>query len=138
MRTFFDSSALAKRYIQEAGSDEVLKFCMEATEIGVSIICYPEILSAFCRLKREGHLTQTGLSQAKRELQADLAEASVLELTEITVENAASLLETNALKAMDALHIATALEWQAEMFVSGDEQQLKAAKKAGLKIRKVG
>jgi len=36
---------------------------------------------------------------------------------------------------LDALHIACALEWGAELFVSSDQQQLRAAKRAGLKIQ---
>ena len=138
MKIFFDSSALAKRYIQEAGSEEVLKLCIEADEICVSIICYPEIISAFCRLKREGRLNQAGLSKIKRHLVDDLSEAAVLGLNEAVVDRAAALLEANALKAMDALHIATALEWSSDLFVSGDDLQLKAAKKAGLRVQPVG
>jgi predicted nucleic acid-binding protein len=41
-------------------------------------------------------------------------------------------LEDNALRAMDALHIACALEWRAELFVSSDKQQIMAAEKSGL------
>ena len=37
----------------------------------------------------------------------------------------------------DAIHIACALEWNADLFVSSDEKQLLAAKKAGLKITQV-
>ena len=138
MKVFFDSSALVKRYVEETGSNEVVELCAGADEIGVSVICYPEIISAVCRLKRDGHLTQAGVSQTRRELSDDLAEATVLAVNENVVEHSISLLEGNALKAMDALHVASALVWDADLFVSGDDQQLKAAKKTGLKIQRVG
>jgi len=38
---------------------------------------------------------------------------------------------------MDAIPIACAIEWNADLFVSSDEKQLLAAKKAGLKITQV-
>jgi predicted nucleic acid-binding protein len=38
---------------------------------------------------------------------------------------------------LDALHIACALEWKAELFVSSDNRQIKAAKQAGLNIQEV-
>jgi hypothetical protein len=38
---------------------------------------------------------------------------------------------------MGALHVACALEWNAELLASSDERPLKAAGKAGLKTRKV-
>jgi predicted nucleic acid-binding protein len=36
---------------------------------------------------------------------------------------------------MDALHIACALEWGAEVFVSADARQLAAARRAGLRTK---
>jgi hypothetical protein len=45
-----------------------------------------------------------------------------------------SLLEEHPLRAMDALHLACALSYQADSFVSADHRQLSAARKAGLKV----
>ena len=53
MRVFFDSSAFVKRYVREAGTDLVLSWCEQATELCLSGIALPEIVSAFCRLLRE-------------------------------------------------------------------------------------
>lgn len=44
-------------------------------------------------------------------------------------------IEASPVRAMDALHVACALEWDAELFASADKQQLSAAKKAGLKTQ---
>ena len=63
MRVFFDSSAFAKRYISEPGTDKVLAWCDQATEIGLSAIALPEIISAFCRLRREGKVDDTQYRQ---------------------------------------------------------------------------
>ena len=59
LNVFFDSSALAKRYIEEKGSDQVQAILSSASALAVSVICIPEIVSALsaggangdCRLK---------------------------------------------------------------------------------------
>jgi hypothetical protein len=38
---------------------------------------------------------------------------------------------------MDTFHISAALEWKADLFVSSDLHQIKAAKKAGLTVRSI-
>ncbi|MEI6068853.1 MAG: type II toxin-antitoxin system VapC family toxin [Methylococcaceae bacterium] len=57
MLVFFDTSAFVKRYVNESGTDKVRAWCDNATEIGLSGIALPEIISAFCRLQREGKIT---------------------------------------------------------------------------------
>ncbi len=52
MRVFFDSSAFVKRYVNEAGTDAVLHWCDQATEIILSGIALPEATSLFCQLQR--------------------------------------------------------------------------------------
>jgi predicted nucleic acid-binding protein len=138
MMIFLDSSALFKRYVEEDGSDDVRDLCAVADAIGTSALCLPEILSAAHRLKREGRIDSGDVTRIKQELRADLRDAAVMGLNEAVIERAASLVEASPLKTLDALHVATAVEARADLFVSGDEQQLKAARKAGLKTRRVG
>jgi predicted nucleic acid-binding protein len=38
---------------------------------------------------------------------------------------------------MDALHVASAIAWKADLFVTSDKRQFQAAKKAKLKCRLV-
>ena len=46
MRLFLDSSAFAKRFVNEAGSQDVERLCSLADELALSVICVPEIVSA--------------------------------------------------------------------------------------------
>jgi predicted nucleic acid-binding protein len=50
------------------------------------------------------------------------------------LKNTTELLEKNILRSLDAIHIACALEWQSELFVSSDERQVTAAIKSGLNV----
>ena len=132
MKTFFDSSAFAKRYVEEEGSDTVELLCGEATELAVSVICVPEIVSALNRRMREGALTKTQYRTAKSCLSAEVAN-----LVPEVIADAVRVLESNAVRAMDALHVACALQWDAALFVSSDERQLSAAKKMKLRTKRV-
>ena len=53
MKLSVDSSALAKRYIQEPGSEELEIFLQRASELAFSIILLPEVISALNRRLRE-------------------------------------------------------------------------------------
>lgn len=137
MRTFFDSSAFAKRYIEEPGSDKVEKICSQATMLGVSSICLPEIISALCRLRWRSTITEDQYENAKQALLKDLEDALICNITPSVIRQSIHILETNRVRTLDALHIGCALEWKAELFVSSDIRQISAARKTGLKMLKV-
>jgi predicted nucleic acid-binding protein len=137
MKVFFDSSAFAKRYIVEPGSDKVEKICLQSSMLGVSSICLPEIISALCRLRRQSAITEDEYETAKQALLRDLQDALVCNITPSVIKQSIHILETNKVRSLDALHIACALEFEAEAFISSDVHQLSAAKTVGLKVLKV-
>lgn len=137
MKTFFDSSAFVKRYVEEPGSDEVEAACLAATDLGLCVICVPEILSAFNRRLRERGLRQSDYKLMKERLLEDVTDATIVDLTPAVIKEAVVMLETSILRAADALHIAAAVAWDAEWFISADRRQLAAARKAGLRTKAV-
>ena len=138
MRLVLDSSALAKRYVEEVGSDEVEELLAATSVLGLCIICTPEVVSALNRRHREGVLTADEYRQAKAQLAADVKDATVLNLTPAVIGRSVALLERSVLRAMDSLHVACAIEWGADLFVSSDHRQATAAADAGLEIRFIG
>ena len=137
MKVFLDSSALAKRYIQEAGSDRLEKILLSSSSVGVAVICVPEIISALCRLRRERKLRTSDYPRARRALLADVSDMSVVNLTDAVVARAVSLLERSLLRSPDALQVACAAEWQTELFVSADQRQCTSARAFGLKVEQL-
>jgi len=137
VKTFFDASAFAKRYVEEAGSQLVDDICLNAKEVSISVICVPEIISALNRRIREKRLSRRDYVTIKRHLSDDVRDAVIVNLIPEVIVTSTKLLEVSPLRAMDALHVACALVWEAELFVSSDKQQIAAAKKAGLKIKLV-
>lgn len=137
MRIYFDSSAFAKRFIEEPGSQRIDDICQEASEVGLSIICFPEILSALNRKVREKSISNRNYTIAKNRLSEELSDIEIINITPKVVAKAALLLETNPLRAMDAMHVACAIEWDADFFVTSDRRQADAAKNAKLRIESV-
>ena len=133
MKLSVDSSSVAKRYIQEVGSDKLDDLLQHASVLALCVILVPEIISGLNRRLRERALTDKDYSEAKRQLLDDVRDATVLQITPAVVSHSVKLLESNVLRAMDALHIACALEWKADLFVTSDRRQLDAAANAGLR-----
>ena len=135
MKAFLDSSAFAKRFVNEDGSEVVEAICAQAGALGLSAICVPEVVSALNRRLRERILTGPQYREAKQRLLDDVRDADIIQLTPAVLGAAIRILEASPVRAMDALHIACALEWGADVFASADTRQLTAAKRAGLKTK---
>jgi len=135
VKTFFDSSSFAKRYIEEKGSNQVDAVCQDASDLSISVICIPEIISALNRRIRERSLSQKDYHIIKRALSDDVRDIHIINLTEEVIATSTKLLEKHSLRAMDALHISCALEWGADLFVSSDRKQIHAAGQAGLQTK---
>ena len=138
MKLAIDSSAFAKRYVKELGSEKLDDFLRNASELGLSIIALPEIVSALNRRLREDALSDEDYAKAKKALINDMHDATVLQITPGVISKTVNLLESNVLRAMDALHVACALEWNAHLFVTADRRQFDAAKNSGLHTEFIG
>lgn len=137
MKTLFDASSFAKRYFEERGSQEVENICKKTTVLGLCVILVPEIISGLSRHQRDGLLSMDDYMIAKKALLQDIKDAQVINLSPKIIAIAISFLENNVLRAMDALHIACAVEWGAQLFVTSDTKQIVAAKNAGLKVKSI-
>jgi predicted nucleic acid-binding protein len=93
MRLAVDFSSFAKRYIQEAGSDELDDLLQHASELALCVVLVPELISGLNRRLREGALTDKDYRKAKRLLLEDVRDATVLQLTPAVISRSATLLE---------------------------------------------
>ncbi len=137
MKLYLDSSAFAKRFVEEAGSQNVERLCSQATELGLSVLCVPEIISALNRRLREKALTRQDYLHAKQRLAQEVRDAAIINLTPDVIQSCIGILETSSLRTMDALHVACAMAWEVDLFVSSDRRQVAAAKAAGLRTRQI-
>ena len=137
MKVFFDTSAFVKRYVNEAGSQAVVEICQNADTVALSIICLPEIISTLRRLVREGILSEQQYHNIKVLIFNDFEDIDICELTSEVMLHIISSLETNSLRAMDAIHLGCALAYAPDKFVSSDKRQINAAHAVGLTVVEV-
>jgi predicted nucleic acid-binding protein len=134
LKIFLDTSALAKRYVQEPGSEELEAFFLRIKEVVVSTLSLPEFGAALGRKVREKEITKKAAAYALNEFEKDWENLFIkIPLTEAIAKTAASLTIKNPLKGADAVHLATAMITEVALFVVSDQQLLKTSEKMGLK-----
>ncbi|MBM3238987.1 type II toxin-antitoxin system VapC family toxin [Candidatus Poribacteria bacterium] len=109
---FFDSSALAKRYVAEVGSNWVKSICNPNAQniIACSNLAEVEVSSAFCRRCREGYITTSERDGLIATLHHDCnVEYYLLNVTNTILNRAIDLLKNYPLRGYDAVQLATAL-----------------------------
>jgi uncharacterized protein len=137
MKAFFDSSALAKRYVQESGTQQVNDVFLQTDQVFASMIALPEIISALTRKRIEKDITREQFDEQKKELLLDFQDYSVCDLTQEVLTRTIQLIEQHSLRTLDAIHLASAMEAKVDVFVSSDVKQMKAAAALKLKCLKV-
>jgi predicted nucleic acid-binding protein len=107
---FFDSSALVKAYIAEAGTNWVRTILDDPQHrISISALAEVEVISALTRRYNEGDLTQVELNQACDELSQDCAAYFLVDITSQLLEAAVSNARNHSLRAYDAVQLASAI-----------------------------
>ncbi len=135
MNIFFDSSAFIKKFVKEQGSTEVDEYCQQASMLGLSVICLPEMMSALNRKLREGNLSEEDYFFVKDQIVAVIEDIQIINLVPEVINKSIVLLENNVLRSLDALHISCALEWKTDLFISADKRQIQAAVNSELPVK---
>jgi predicted nucleic acid-binding protein len=140
---YFDTSALIKRYVEEPGRREVLTL-LRRNHCVISAVLPVEIRSALRRRMAERSLDAKRMPSVLKRIAGDRAYWIVLEVSSDVLAAAESLSGTSALRALDAIHVASARLFsdrtaaESFTFISADAQQTRVAEALGLKSRYVG
>lgn len=110
MILYLDTSALVKLYAEEPGREEVQSAVKDARVVAVSEIGYVEACSALARKEREGFFSADEHDATVEQLQRDYREVYLSRpVTGDLIARAGALAREHALRAYDAVHLATAL-----------------------------
>jgi predicted nucleic acid-binding protein len=136
---YLDSSALVKRYVTEAGSEEVGRACNTADILGTALITKAEVSAAFARAARMGILSEEEAIENLALFQIQWQDYFRLPVSEATVNSAAHLAWEYNLRGYDAVHLAAALYWQNAVseivtLFTYDRQLWDAGRKIGLMV----
>lgn len=134
---FCDTSALAKLYVREDGTEAVAAQAAASDAIAVCRIAWVEIMSALARRAREQPGDAPAIAQARRQFALDWPHYLTLEVTQHLVELAGEYADAFALRAYDSVQLAAAQTLNRELpgevrFACHDARLGKAARLLGI------
>lgn len=137
MISYVDTSALVKLLLREEGGSELVRGILDASDVAVtSRVTYPEGRAALSAAMRAGRLVAHEHARSKRDLDRALAALTIVELDPRVARAAGDVSERFALRAYDAVHLASALvvDEGDTVVVTWDRALANAAGAAGLGV----
>jgi uncharacterized protein len=140
---YFDTSALIKRYVSEKGSARVVSL-LRRHDLLSSAITPVEVMSALCRRKRNGELSNEDFAATLSRVHGERTRWELVELGRTVLSQAEEIVQGIVpMRSLDAIHVASLVTFQAESgtripFVTGDDRQRQAAAQIGLDVVWVG
>ena len=142
MWTYFDTSALVKRYVDEPGRREVLRL-LRRNEILTSAVLPVELRSSLRRRVAEGTIDAVRLPAILKHVAADRPYWTLVEVGIDVLAGAEALVAAHPIRTLDAIHVASAQLFAARVsmpgliFVSADKRQTETGAAVGLLVRHI-
>jgi len=136
---YFDTSSLAKWYINESKSDDVEKYIQQHGPVSISDLTVVEMRCLLARRRREKNITAKIEMEIFSTFQEDIRRRFLIchpfpaDLAAGTV-NLMSLLSDIPVRTLDALHLMIANELSTDILATSDDVMAKGAKALGLKV----
>lgn len=136
MTTYFETSAIVKLLVTEGRSDRADELWDSADLVATSELSYAEARAALAAARRSGRLTREDLDGAKGALEDRFRHLHRVEVTRDVVRSAGDLADEHALRAYDAVHLASALALEAPglILVTWDDDLAQAGRRAGFAL----
>jgi len=139
MILYCDTSALIKRYVEEAGSEDVNTLWDRASIVATSVVAFAETMATFSRKFREGVLSTREYRIMVEEFKENYGQLVLVPLNQDLDKSIENILKKHPLRGFDAIHLASALvflhsEAPPFMFACFDSTLNQAARKEGLKV----
>lgn len=137
-RAYFDTSAIVKRYVAEAGSSRT-RALIRRHRVVASVLTPIEALSALARRHAAGDLSDRDFAAIVSRLGGDRHTWELVEVSGPVLARAEDLVRTGTLRTLDAIHISSALVFESAAgtrlpFITGDHRQRGAAALARLEV----
>lgn len=135
MKAYLDTSAILKLMVRDEPGAVRVREVIDAADVSfTSRIAHPEGRAALASVRRSGRLTPREHTRAKQRLAQMLEQVAIVELTAPLGEAAGAVAERYKLRALDAIHLASALAGDDgdTVMVTWDRELAAAARRAGL------
>jgi len=142
MWAYFDTSALVKRYVAEAGRPDVLRL-LRRYDVVTSAILPVELRGALRRRAAEGTLNNARVTEMLTRVATDREFWALIGVGKDVLDAAETLVTAHPLRTLDAIHVASAQLFATRMgtpalvFVSADARQTAAAAAVGMTPRHI-
>lgn len=142
MIAYLDTSALLKNYLEEAGSEAVIRVWEASEAVAISAVGCAEAMATFHRKRREGVISREILDEVVDLFKKEWDSLNVLEVSRDLHRTIGHLVSEHPLRGFDAIHLASALVLTASsqmdlVFASADRRLVEAAGKEGLAVQAV-
>jgi len=136
---YFDTSALAKWYLNEARSEEVEKYVQEHGPVAVSQLTVVEMRCLLARRRRERNIDSKMEAQIFATFQEDIRQNFLIchpfpENLAAGAVNLLSVLADVPLRTLDALHLMIAKEIQTDVLATADKMMAAGGKMMGFSV----
>ncbi|MFO7640208.1 MAG: type II toxin-antitoxin system VapC family toxin [Candidatus Competibacteraceae bacterium] len=140
-RAYLDTSALAKWYLNEPGSEDFVRDIQGLDVAVISSLTQTEMRSLLARRRRMGELTHELESVVYASFLDDITQGSLhlysVEDTRFAeAVNLISRYPEHPLRTLDALHLAVARHWEVETLATADAVMAEAAVSMGFAVRR--
>lgn len=136
---YFDTSALIKRYVREAGSAQVVAL-LRRHDLLSSAITPVEIMSALGRRRHDRELSEAAFTATMNRVRSERVHWELIEVGDTVLSRAEEIVQGSVpMRSLDAVHIASVIAFQSASgirspFVTSDGRQRDAARLLGLDI----
>jgi predicted nucleic acid-binding protein len=136
---YFDTSAIVPLVVDEPGSHDAHRLWSLAERLVTVRLAYAEGRAALARAWRLDRLDRRGLRRAVAALDDVMDGMDLAEVTDSLVRDAGELAASRALRGYDAVHLAAARSFLADMavFVAADHELCEAAAAEGFAVADV-
>lgn len=136
---YFDTSALAKWYLNEARSEDVERYIQENGPVAISDLTVVEMRCLLGRRRREGTITPTIEMEIFATFREDIRQKSLTchPLPQGVAEGAVNLMSVLSdipLRSLDVLHLMIARDLPADVLATADTIMAAGAKAMGLAV----
>jgi uncharacterized protein len=137
--TYLDTSALAKWYLNEARSEDFEAYLRVAPEPSISTLTVVEMRCLLSRHRRSDQLDAATERMVFAQFESDIAQgfltlAAVEDRHVLAASRMIDRLQPLALRTLDALHLAIAVDLQMKELATADRLMARAAEELGLKV----
>lgn len=134
--TYLDASAIVKTLLWEDDAETARVLWRTSGRRATSVVAYVEARAAIAAASRDGRISPAGADSRRVELDRRWRQCEPVAIDDLLLRLAGSVADSEGLRALDAIHLATALRLGVArtVFVTWDRRLAAAAIRLGLAV----